>query len=235
MKTNLVEVLIVEDDSRIAEIHQRFIERIDGFSVIGIATNYQEAVDLFEIVKPQLVILDVYFPDMNGLDFLKWIKENSIMADVIMITASKEIDSVNQAINYGVFDFIIKPVIFDRFKKSLIRYANYSKKIKSLQSKSVYITQSDIDGLIGKNITMIEEPSQYPKGIDKLTLEKVLISIKEEKNGMTAEHVSHEIGVSRTTARRYLEYLVSEGKVMADLAYGTIGRPERVYLINSGS
>ncbi|PGZ93153.1 MULTISPECIES: response regulator [unclassified Bacillus (in: firmicutes)] len=233
MKKNLIEVLIVEDDSRIAEIHQRFIERIDGFSVIGIATNYQEAVDLIEILKPQLVLLDVYFPDMNGLDFLQWMKKNSILADVIMITASKEIDSVNKALHYGVFDFIIKPVIFDRFKKSLIRYVNYSNKVQSLQSKSAYLTQEEIDGLIGKNNSVIEEQSIYPKGIDKLTLDKVLFVINEVHNGMTAENIGLEIGVSRTTARRYLEYLVSEGKVLADLAYGTIGRPERVYLIKN--
>lgn len=233
MKKNFIEVLIVEDDSRIAEIHQRFIERIEGFSVIGIATNYQEAVDLIEILKPQLVLLDVYFPDMNGLDFLQWMKKHSILADVIMITASKEIDSVNKALHYGVFDFIIKPVIFDRFKKSLIRYANYSNKVKSLQSKSAYITQEEIDGLIGKNNSVIEEQSMYPKGIDRLTLDKVLFVINEVHNGMTAENIGLEIGVSRTTARRYLEYLVSEGKVSADLAYGTIGRPERVYLIKN--
>ncbi|MFB7138869.1 response regulator [Gottfriedia sp. NPDC056225] len=233
MKKNLIEVLIVEDDSRIAEIHQRFIDRIEGFKVIGIATNYQEAVDLVEILNPQLVLLDVYFPDMNGLDFLQWMKKHSIMADVIMITASKEIDSVNKALHYGVFDFIIKPVIFDRFKKSLIRYVNYSNKVKSLQSKSAYITQDEIDGLIGKNNTIIEEQSLYPKGIDKLTLDKVLLAIREVRNGMTAENIGLEIGVSRTTARRYLEYLVSEGKVSADLAYGTIGRPERVYLVKS--
>ncbi|UPM53700.1 response regulator [Gottfriedia acidiceleris] len=233
MKKNLIEVLIVEDDSRIAEIHQRFIERIEGFSVIGIATNYQDAVDLIEILKPQLVLLDVYFPDMNGLDFLQWMKKNSILADVIMITASKEIDSVNKALHYGVFDFIIKPVIFDRFKKSLIRYVNYSNKVQSLQSKSAYLTQEEIDGLIGKNNSIIEEQSIYPKGIDKLTLDKVLFAIKEVHNGMTAENIGLEIGVSRTTARRYLEYLVSEGKVLADLAYGTIGRPERVYLIKN--
>ncbi|PEJ56752.1 two-component system response regulator [Bacillus sp. AFS017336] len=233
MKKNFIEVLIVEDDSRIAEIHQRFIDRIEGFKVIGIATNYQEAVDLVEILNPQLVLLDVYFPDMNGLDFLQWMKKHSIMADVIMITASKEIDSVNKALHYGVFDFIIKPVIFDRFKKSLIRYVNYSNKVKSLQSKSAYITQDEIDGLIGKNNTIIEEQSLYPKGIDKLTLDKVLLAIREVRNGMTAENIGLEIGVSRTTARRYLEYLVSEGKVSADLAYGTIGRPERVYLVKS--
>ncbi|XRG78960.1 response regulator [Rossellomorea sp. GAMAL-10_SWC] len=233
MKKNLIEVLIVEDDSRIAEIHQRFIERIEGFSVIGIATNYQDAVDLIEILKPQLVLLDVYFPDMNGLDFLQWMKKNSILADVIMITASKEIESVNKALHYGVFDFIIKPVIFDRFKKSLIRYVNHSNKVQSLQSKSAYLTQEEIDGLIGKNNSMIEEQSIYPKGIDKLTLDKVLFVINEVHNGMTAENIGLEIGVSRTTARRYLEYLVSEGKVLADLAYGTIGRPERVYLIKN--
>jgi two-component system CitB family response regulator len=232
MRKDLIEVLIVEDDSRIAEIHKRFIEKIDGYVVLGVATNYQEAVELFEIVKPQLVLLDVYFPDMNGLDFLKWIKENSSLTDVVMITAAKEIASVNQAIHYGVFDFIIKPVIFDRFKKTLLRYSNYVKKVNNLQSKSVYITQNEIDSLIGNQTGMVEEQSQFPKGIDKLTLEKILSVIEENEIGMTAEHVGQEIGASRTTARRYLEFLVSEGKVYADLAYGTIGRPERVYLVN---
>jgi two-component system, CitB family, response regulator len=48
--------------------------------------------------------------------------------------------------------------------------------------------------------------------------------------GLTAESVAKEIGVSRTTARRYLEHLVSIEKIEADLTYGTVGRPERVYM-----
>jgi DpiA-like helix-turn-helix domain len=51
--------------------------------------------------------------------------------------------------------------------------------------------------------------------------------------GLTAELIVKEIGVSRTTARRYLEHLVSEEKINADLSYGTVGRPERIYIVKT--
>ena len=52
-------------------------------------------------------------------------------------------------------------------------------------------------------------------------------------DGITAEALGLEVGVSRSTARRYLEYLASEKLVYAELIYGTVGRPERRYFIQS--
>ena len=86
-----IEVLIVEDDLRIAEIQKRFIEQIEGFQTVGIAASYVEAKTLIDILKPDLLLLDVYFPDMNGLDLLKETKQQTKQMDVIMITATKEI------------------------------------------------------------------------------------------------------------------------------------------------
>ncbi|MFD2444339.1 response regulator [Bacillus sp. CGMCC 1.16607] len=226
-----IEVLIVEDDQRIAEIQRRFIEQIEGFQTIGIAHSYVEAKSFIDIFQPDLIILDVYFPDMNGLDLLKETKQQNKQMDVIMVTATKEIHKVQEAVTIGVFDYIIKPVVFERFKQSLLRYQDYHTKLLELGKDNTHVTQQLVDNLLRKEIERnIHEKSYLPKGIDPLTLEKVLEVLGKADSGLSAENVGKEIGVSRTTARRYLEHLVSEEKIEADLAYGTVGRPERVYV-----
>ncbi|MEH7113386.1 response regulator [Neobacillus niacini] len=227
-----IEVLIIEDDLRIAEIQKRFIEQINGFQTIGIAASYIEARTLIDILKPDLLLLDVYFPDMNGLELLKEIKQHTKQMDVIMITATKEIHKVQEAISIGVFDYIIKPVVFDRFKQTLLRYQDYYAKLLKLRVENTHITQHQVDKLLRREVDdAVYEKSYLPKGIDPLTLEKVIEVLGKTGMGLTAERVAKEIGVSRTTARRYLEHLVSMEKIDADLSYGTVGRPERVYMV----
>lgn len=226
-----IEVLIVEDDLRIAEIQKRFIEKIEGFQAVGIAAGYVDAITLIDILKPDLLLLDVYFPDMNGLELLRELKLQSKQTDVIMITATREIEKVQEAISIGVFDYIIKPLVFERFKQSLLRYQDYHEKLSQLGKANPVVTQQQVDKLLRKEMNELNNEKSYlPKGIDPLTLEKVMEVIGKGGSGLTAESVANEIGVSRTTARRYLEHLVSIEKIEADLTYGTVGRPERVYM-----
>lgn len=93
------------------------------------------------------------------------------------------------------------------------------------------VSQEEVDHLFTRQGTRAEVSTQVvPKGIDPLTLSKLTeVLVKQIPQGMTAEEVGSEMGCSRTTARRYLEYMVSLGKVDADLSYGTVGRPERRY------
>jgi two-component system, CitB family, response regulator len=229
-----IEVLIVEDDLRIAEIQKRFLEQIEGFQAVGIAASYLEAKTLIDILKPDLLLLDVYFPDMNGIDLLKETKQQSKQMDVIMITATKEIHRVQEAISIGVFDYIIKPVVFDRFRQSLLRYKEYHGNLLQLGKDNTHVTQQQVDKLLRKEADGAgNEKSYLPKGIDPLTLEKVMEVLGKVKYGLTAESVAKEIGVSRTTARRYLEHLVYNESIETDLSYGTVGRPERVYIVLS--
>lgn len=227
-----IEVLIVEDDLRIAEIQRRFIEQIAGFQTVGIAASYIEAKTLMDILQPDVLLLDVYLPDMNGLDLLKETKQQTKQMDVIMITATKEFEKVQEAISIGVFDYIIKPVVFDRFKQSLLRYKEYHEKLVELGKENIHVTQQQIDKLLRKEMDgSVSDRAFLPKGIDPLTLEKVIEVLETAAEGRTAEYIAKEMGVSRTTARRYLEHLVAEEKIKADLRYGTVGRPERVYLV----
>ncbi|GGE60169.1 response regulator [Priestia taiwanensis] len=223
----VIKVLIVEDDLQIATIHKRFVERMEGFQVIGIATDRLDAEEQLHILQPDLLLLDVFFPDMNGLDFLQYIKEQDLHCDVIMITAAQELQTVSTALRKGVFDFIIKPVIYERFKQTLTNYYAFHQKVNAKYTNRLHLTQEDIDKLVTK--TYRTENSLLPKGIDKLTLDKIIFTMTNYKNTFTAEQLGKEVGMSRTTARRYLEFLVSHGKIEAELSYGTVGRPERVY------
>ncbi|WP_078408804.1 response regulator [Priestia abyssalis] len=225
-----ISVLIIEDDHRIAEINRRFIEKIHGYEVVGVATNEEEAKEQLDILCPDLVLLDMYFPDMNGLDLLRYIKHHH-STDVIMITAGKEVESVREAIGQGIFDYIIKPVIFQRFEQTLSNYKNYREKVEKWIIEKESVNQEKIDELMLKSRKVEEKISYLPKGIDRLTLEKVSDVIRKRSDGLTADEVGKEIGASRSTARRYLEYLVSKGDVAADLSYGVVGRPERVYIL----
>lgn len=224
----LIRVLIIEDDRRIAEINRRFVEKVNGYEVVGIATNAEEARELTEVLRPDMLLLDVYFPDMNGLSFLKWVRERFSDIDIIMITAAREVEALKQALHGGVFDYIIKPIMFDRFADTLHRYKEYYDKMQRWVKEKEWIGQEEVDALMGREVSVKEQP-MLPKGIQPLTLEKVLGVVRQCAEGITAEEVGRQIGTSRTTARRYLEYLVSVGQVTADIAYGSVERPERVY------
>ncbi|WP_139491948.1 DUF977 family protein [Brevibacillus dissolubilis] len=224
----MISVLIIEDDPRIAEVNRRFVEKVDDYHVIGIATNEQEARDQLELLAPDLVLLDIYFPDMNGLAFLSVMKDHFPQTDVIMLTAAKEVDAVVEAKRLGVFDFITKPLIFERFQQTLQNYQEFRRQLQSLQADREHITQEQIDQLMKAGGNRDLKESSFTKGIDKITLEKVTAYLNQTGE-VTTEQVRKEIGTSRSTARRYLEYLVSKGECMADLSYGVVGRPERVY------
>ncbi|BDG47634.1 response regulator [Parageobacillus sp. KH3-4] len=224
-----IQVLIVEDDKRIAEINRRFVEKVEGYEVVGIATNEQEGKELVKVLQPDLVLLDIYFPDMNGIQFLKWIREHFVNIDIIMITAAREIDTLKQAMHGGVFDYIIKPIMLDRFTETLVKYKKYYHKMHELMKEKEWIGQEEIDQLIRRERISGDTEEELPKGIHRLTLEKVLAVVKQYQDGITAEEVGKLIGASRTTSRRYLEYLVSISQVTADILYGSVGRPERIY------
>lgn len=227
-----IEVLIVEDDQRIAEIHRRFTEKVEGFKVIATATTGEQAKEWLEVVQPQLVLLDVYLPDMKGTELVNFVRQNFQDIDIIMITAAAEVEVVRRALRGGVFDYIVKPLTFERFKISLEQYRDQVLHFKRNNELSVEMIEKLWNGnRQSDHREGMEEGA--PKGIDPLTLEKVLKCIGQiGEHGMTADTLSREVGVSRSTARRYLEYLISQKKIFAELIYGSVGRPERRYFLS---
>lgn len=221
-----IRILIVEDDRKIAEIQRRFLERLEQVELCGIAHTLSDARELIEVMSPDLILLDVYFPDGNGLDLLRELRATDSGSDVILITAAKEVETLRSALRGGVFDYILKPLVFERLQEAINGYRAHMERLATLHQ----VAQKEVDALLprgaGESGRSAEE--RLPKGIDALTLDTIR-EVMADGRKLSAEEVGIAIGASRTTARRYLEYLVGAGELSAEVAYGSVGRPERRY------
>lgn len=223
----VIKIAIAEDDFRVAAIHEQFLEKIDGVKVVGKALNASEALALLEREQVDLLLLDNYLPDKFGVSLLPELRQKFPPLDIILITASTEKKVVEHAIRNGVVDYIVKPVTFDRFQTALEKVISR----RELMESNEELSQTMIDQVFTGKPDQKESPVSLPKGIDPLTLTKVQKTMESLKDGINAEDLSDYLGASRTTARRYLEYLISVGKAKAELEYGIVGRPERKYYL----
>lgn len=218
------DILIVEDEANIAELHSHYIAQNERFRAVGIAKNVAEAQTMIRFLKPRLVILDNYLPDGKGIDLLKKITANKDAPDVIFVTAANDIETVREAVRCGSFDYLLKPISYDRLHDSLQRYLKYSSSLRSHD----HINQRHVDALFNFQ-SKTERLQQLPKGIDELSLEIVIQAFSSHEVTYTAESLGKELGISKTTARRYLEYLLARGHLKAEIQHGRVGRPERYY------
>lgn len=223
----MINVAIVEDDFRVANIHEKFLNEIYGVSVVGKA---HKASDVLKIIKENhvdLLLVDIYMPDKLGTELIKEIKVDYPHLSFIVITAANNMELLDESLKYGIFYYLIKPVAMEKFTEVI---NNFIKRKEMLESKEL-VTQDFIDQVLKNKVTGIQEDDELPKGINSITLKKIVEIIGSMDNGATAEEVGFKMNASRTTARRYLQYLVSIGKVRAELEYGIVGRPERKYYL----
>lgn len=228
----MINVLILEDDPMVRDINSKFLFKIDEFHLAKAAANISEAQEYIKQSNVDLVLLDIYLPKENGIDFLKWLRRKEMEVDVILITADKTSNMVQEAFRYGAVDYLIKPFTFERFEEALTNYKQRYNKINDLDT----IEQKMLDKYISKNVALNDnknsgEGREYEKGINKYTYNIIWKEICRSSSGefLTAEEVSEKSTVARVTVRKYLEYMEREGKVEKLIEYGKIGRPQHKY------
>lgn len=106
----MIDVLVVDDDFMVARIHRGYVERLEGFRVIGEVHSGVEVVEAVRRLRPHLVLLDVYLPDRNGLDVLRDLRaEAGLTVDVVVVTAARDVETVRAALHGGVASYLVKP------------------------------------------------------------------------------------------------------------------------------
>ncbi len=218
-----VRTLIVDDDVRVADIHKGYVERVEGFSVAGVANRGTEALRKILDEAPDLVLLDIYLPDLGGLEVCRRLRAANNLVDVIAVTAARDLDTVKGAVGLGVAQYLVKPFTFATFRDKLERYAAYRK----LAERTTEADQTDIDAMLGELRAPGATP--LPKGLSKETLELVARTLKSASEPCSAAEVAEQAGLSRVTARRYLDHLTQTQQVELELRYGGSGRPEHRY------
>jgi two-component system, CitB family, response regulator DctR len=222
----VIKILIVEDDPMVREIHRKFITALEGFLLVGEAENGKEALEILLNKEVDLIIMDIFMPQLDGIKTLKAIRKTNQDVDVIVISAAQGGGVIKEAARLGAYDYLIKPFNFERFTYSLLAYKRYVETLKKDRSK---FTQEEVDGVFQANR---EARIQHlPKGLHPATLKKITHYLKEAQREMSSDEMATILGVSRVTARRYLEYLVSQGKVVMEPVYKETGRPVNKYRI----
>jgi len=207
----------------VADIHCRFVERIAGFRAIGVARTGAEALELTAQSNPGLILLDVYLPDMTGLEVLQRLRSGGNRVGVIMITAARELDTVAGALDGGAADYLIKPFEFEQLQAKLDAFAAREDALNSATGAE----QSFIDTLFRGHPTGQAASAPLPKGLGVETGALVLAAVRAAGEVSAAECAEH-VGISRVSARRYLEHYLNTGELTLRLQYGA-GRPERRY------
>lgn len=224
-------VLIVEDDPMVSMINEQYVLKGADFTIAGTCRNGNEAIEFLKSNTTDLILLDVYMPLMDGINTLKKIREMKISSEVIMITAANDTTTIEQTMNLGVLDYLIKPFAYDRFNVALEKF-----KIKhQLLKGSSVLDQHSLDSLITANFQKEKKELNInlPKGIQRTTLNRIKNFFDQNQNWQSVDMISDALGISLVTARNYLNYLVSQKIVLEDINYSTGGRPSMLYKKNN--
>lgn len=224
----MIRTLVVEDDFRVAKLHAEFVEKVGGFAVVGTAHTASAALDAVQKHLPELLLLDLYLPDANGLELLRRVRAQPEPPDVIVLSAAREMTSVRAAMRAGALHYLIKPFEYEALRERMAAYAE----LHSARSVEGEIDQSEVDRMFALLRRSGRGAVALPKGHSATTAALVLDALAEASEELSAADVAERIGVSRATAQRYLALLAEAGRVRLSLRYGGAGRPEHRYLLD---
>ncbi|WP_374456427.1 response regulator [Nocardioides sp.] len=219
-------VLVVDDDFMVARIHTQFVERTPGFSVVGVASTGQAALDDVARLRPDLVLLDVHLPDMTGIEVLRRLRAGGDDVGVLVVTAAREADTVRAAAAGGAVHYLVKPFDYDDLR---VRLESFRTALLALKGASAP-GQDDIDAVFGAAAPA--PAASLPKGLSPETADAVEAALRDAGE-LSAAECADAVGISRVSARRYLEHFVARGVVVVRLQYGGGGRPERRFRVTT--
>lgn len=227
----MIRVLVVEDDAVAAEAHRRYVERVAGFAVAGVVHSGADALRFCEQRRDavDLVLLDFYLPDTHGLKVCRALRAAGVPVDVIAVTSARDLAVIRSAVSVGVVQYLLKPFTFASLRDKLESYAQFRHRA-GLPGEVT--GQADVDRMLAALRT--PELRSLPKGMSGETLQTITEALTSSAEGLSAASAASLTGVSRVTARRYLEYLADNGLAQRRPHYGQVGRPEVRFYPSAG-
>lgn len=222
-----IRVVVVDDDFAVAALHRSFVATDDRFEVVATVHSGVDALRSVAALAPDLVLLDVYLPDMTGLQVLTDLRAQRRALDVIVITAARELETVRSAMAGGVLHYLVKPFTAAELRVRLEDYLRHREVVRASAGERV-LDQQQVDRLLGTVHRTGGAPG-LPKGLSRRTLSAVEAALRTQASSVSAEEVAELVGMSRVAARRYLEHLVDVRRAHVEPRYGHAGRPQNLF------
>lgn len=224
----MIRTLVVDDDYRVARLHAAQVARVPGYECVGEAHSAAEASEAVDRLAPDLLLLDVYLPDEDGIALLRTLREEGHDVDAIIITAARDVATVRAAMRGGAVYYLVKPFGFEQLTAQLLAYRRWRSEAESRHIGG----QTDVDALFASRHAPTG-PGPTQRTLPP-TMQKVLEAVRAAERPLGAQDVSDLVGISRPTAQRYLSELERKGRLELKLEYGTTGRPVNTYLARPG-
>ncbi|TXS57279.1 response regulator [Streptomyces sp. t39] len=220
----MIDVLVVDDDTRVAEINAAYVAKLPDFRVVARAHSAAEALARLAETPVDLILLDHYLPDGNGLAVVRELRRLGHHTDVIMVTAARDVATVQAAMRHGALQYLVKPFTFAGLRAKLEAYAALRRTLDGGGEAE----QADVDRIFGTLAAGTAAPD-LPKGHSPTTAGVVRQVLLAAEGPLSAQEIAEQAGISRQTAQRYLKLLEKAGRVSLSLRYGETGRPEHRY------
>lgn len=223
----MIRTLVVDDDYRVARIHAASVDRMPGFVCVGQAHTAEQARQSVRELEPELLLLDIYLPDEDGISVLRGLNAQGrestgtgMAPDCIVVTAARDLGTVRTAMHLGAVYYLVKPFDLRQLRNQLEAYRLWRRHA----SGDGEADQETVDALYG----LLRGPATQPGALPP-TMRKVLEAVRASDEPLAASTLAERLGISRPTAQRYLSELHRRGALELHLEYGNAGRPVHRY------
>lgn len=193
-----VNILLADDHRMVREGIRCLLENVSEFNVVGEAADGYECISLVNKTKPNIVLLDIDMPNMNGIDTLRIIKEQKMICKVIMLTRHNEINYLMKALEIGCDGYILKDSSFDTLLKVIFK----------VYSGNKYI-EPNMMPLLNANL---EEKSNVKKRISELTKREIDV-LKMIASGAFNKEIALTLNISERTVKNHISNIFKKIEV----------------------
>ena len=201
-------VLIADDDAGMCKLLKKAIEKVDGFHVVGEASDGEEAFRLVEKLNPDIVFLDVEMTVLNGIECANMIVDFNPLIKIIFVTAYEEY--MPEAFKVYAFDYMVKPFKMDRLYQTLQHLKNMALRKNEESTAVPGINKPELDKLLIRG----------KEGVILVDIDDIILIQREDRN--TVIITSHE------------KYVTSDslGQIEEKLGRWMFFRSHKSYIIN---
>lgn len=185
-----IKILIADDHSMVREGLKQLIELEDDIEVVGQAGNGLEAIDKIKECNPDILLLDINMPKMNGLEVIQYMSDNNIATKTILLTIHNEVEYLYKAFEIGVQGYVLKDSESDVLIKA----------IRTIYDGESYI-QPNMASLLFKRMNSSREKDQL--GVNKLTKREIQV-LKLITEGMLNKEIAHNLCISEKTVKNHV-------------------------------
>ncbi|MCD8162491.1 MAG: response regulator [Synergistaceae bacterium] len=223
-----LKVLIAESDPLLQKLYSDIIINDSAFTLLKCVSTGPQMFEAMRCIDVDLVLLDLFLRDFSATEGLDDLRKSFSRTDYIVVSSGENPELVRKALCAGVFEFLVKPFSFDLLRAALKNYQIYH---HSLTGRTRPWQQEDLDALVSmkSHDPSLANNRSIPKGLQLKCLNDIESFLKSNEETFSAQEVGEHLGISRSTARRYLEFITRSERVVVEYAYRRVGRPEKRY------